>query len=40
MALMSINKAIPQINGKINTDTSCGGMRASSQSFNTTPFRF
>ena len=40
MALTTINKTIPHINAKINMDTSCGGMRANSQSFNTTPFLF
>ena len=40
MALITINKTIPQISAKINTDTLCGGMRANSQSFNTAPFLF
>ena len=40
MALISMNKAIAQINAKINTDTLCGGMRANSQSFNTAPCLF
>ena len=40
IALYKIRRIIDHMMININTETLCGSMRANTQSFNTTPFRF